>query len=730
MKRTVPLLITAFAGIILVISVFVPQMVRLGEDTAVWFDLLAAIAFILGGGNLLKVHLKKISDRAAGWGYSGVTILAFLLTLYFGLFKVGVNPEASTEYYGESFVHFPLEHMPIYYVDGKIPTRTDGERLPASSILNLSQDGSDISRAPVDNGSNSDDDAPGDQVASVIAEQLPHARRTIDDAQPPADETETAPDSAPGNSSRVVFRGWMSTPQRNDLQEYDTSLEWQCLVEQLHQQAQPRFARGRVLYHSNHEMLGFVGYMSDADFDNLTEMLANAPDSRGALQQLLEASRVEHTVAIPAPRQGVIDALAPPSSDGENGDPDEPTPADDLMITSFVQPASERVRPDEPPQPWEFLRLDQGTLTILGPMTPRVRNQLAEEWPDWPRVRPLPGENNDDYAAARERLAHELIAELEALGPELTDEQREAVEKQFATVNDVQIIIEMINAAGVASEGAKSPCELLAELRAWERAQAESPDGNSDALVLDPTTPKGEDVVLSEDQEDVIRQFAGNPEISIDDLEGFLQELETEPTGLPAAAAQVLSSQPTAAFFKHQMAFAVLKAGPLSDAQKNWLFADYITEFEWRQAIDKLFYDAHVVKYSWSGSHEQEGSLFWWCYAFLFRPLVATMFAMLAFYVASAAFRAFRAKNVEALLLLGTAFIILLGRTFVGVWITGWIPPALSAFKVDELTLYVMQIFTTAGNRAIMIGIALGVASTSLKVLLGVDRSYLGSGDE
>jgi len=29
-----------------------------------------------------------------------------------------------------------------------------------------------------------------------------------------------------------------------------------------------------------------------------------------------------------------------------------------------------------------------------------------------------------------------------------------------------------------------------------------------------------------------------------------------------------------------------------------------------------------------------------------------------------------------------------------------------------------------------MIGIALGIASTSLKVLLGVDRSYLGSGKD
>ena len=40
-----------------------------------------------------------------------------------------------------------------------------------------------------------------------------------------------------------------------------------------------------------------------------------------------------------------------------------------------------------------------------------------------------------------------------------------------------------------------------------------------------------------------------------------------------------------------------------------------------------------------------------------------------------------------------------------------------------------MQVFNTAGNRAIIIGIALGIASTSLKILLGIDRSYLGSGD-
>ena len=109
------------------------------------------------------------------------------------------------------------------------------------------------------------------------------------------------------------------------------------------------------------------------------------------------------------------------------------------------------------------------------------------------------------------------------------------------------------------------------------------------------------------------------------------------------------------------------------------------------------------------------------------------MFSLLAFYIASASFRAFRAKNLEASLLLGTAFIILLGRTFAGVALTDWIDPAIwpgfayfTGLRLENLTVYIMSVFNTAGNRAIMIGIALGVVATSLKVLLGIDRSYLG----
>tara|TARA_B100001971_G_C18125184_1_gene501645 strand:+ start:104 stop:802 length:699 start_codon:yes stop_codon:yes gene_type:complete len=134
--------------------------------------------------------------------------------------------------------------------------------------------------------------------------------------------------------------------------------------------------------------------------------------------------------------------------------------------------------------------------------------------------------------------------------------------------------------------------------------------------------------------------------------------------------------------------------------------------------------------YAWSGEYRELGSPFWWLFEYAFKPLTATMFSMLAFYIASAAFRAFRAKNIEAILLLVTAFIILLGRTFAGVFLTSWLPDVVSGLRIENLTIYIMSVFNTAGNRAIMIGIALGVASTSLKVILGVDRSYLGSGEE
>ncbi|MCK4412269.1 MAG: hypothetical protein KAY32_01870 [Candidatus Eisenbacteria sp.] len=122
------------------------------------------------------------------------------------------------------------------------------------------------------------------------------------------------------------------------------------------------------------------------------------------------------------------------------------------------------------------------------------------------------------------------------------------------------------------------------------------------------------------------------------------------------------------------------------------------------------------------------GSYFYAAYEYIFRPAAATMFALLAFYVASASFRAFRAKNAEATILLLVAFIVLIGRTFVGELLTSWLPDSLHFLTIPYLVEKIMVVLNFAGNRAIMIGIALGIVSTSLKVIIGIDRSYLGSG--
>jgi hypothetical protein len=124
------------------------------------------------------------------------------------------------------------------------------------------------------------------------------------------------------------------------------------------------------------------------------------------------------------------------------------------------------------------------------------------------------------------------------------------------------------------------------------------------------------------------------------------------------------------------------------------------------------------------------GSMFDGIYEFIFQPLAATMFASLAFYVASASYRAFRAKTLEATVLLAAAFVILLGRTFVGKVLTIWMPESLRFLEIPELANWIMTVPNLSGQRAIMIGIALGIVSTSLKLILGIERSYLGADHE
>ena len=122
--------------------------------------------------------------------------------------------------------------------------------------------------------------------------------------------------------------------------------------------------------------------------------------------------------------------------------------------------------------------------------------------------------------------------------------------------------------------------------------------------------------------------------------------------------------------------------------------------------------------------------VFEWLFNNIQVPMDATMFSLLAFFIASAAYRAFRARTLEASLLLVTALIVMLGNVPVGdlVWNTvfAWLPweDATSSMKQ-----WILDNPNLSARRGIILGISLGVISQSIRIILGIERSYLGGGD-
>jgi hypothetical protein len=112
----------------------------------------------------------------------------------------------------------------------------------------------------------------------------------------------------------------------------------------------------------------------------------------------------------------------------------------------------------------------------------------------------------------------------------------------------------------------------------------------------------------------------------------------------------------------------------------------------------------------------QPGTVFFYGYETILIPLQSTMFALLAFFVASASYRAFRARNIEATLLLVAAVIVMIGRVPAGYKLWPRLP------VIAEWIFDVLQI---GAMRGILIGVALGAVAMSLRLILGIERTYL-----
>jgi hypothetical protein len=118
-----------------------------------------------------------------------------------------------------------------------------------------------------------------------------------------------------------------------------------------------------------------------------------------------------------------------------------------------------------------------------------------------------------------------------------------------------------------------------------------------------------------------------------------------------------------------------------------------------------------------------QGTYFNWMYLNMDVPLQGTMFSLLAFFIASAAYRAFRLRSPEASLLLIAAIIVMLGRVPLGQLLTKNLPEKAT---LPWLTETIMTYPNMAAFRGVLIGAALGVMATGLRIILGIERSYLG----
>ncbi len=168
--------------------------------------------------------------------------------------------------------------------------------------------------------------------------------------------------------------------------------------------------------------------------------------------------------------------------------------------------------------------------------------------------------------------------------------------------------------------------------------------------------------------------------------------------------------------------------------QKGWFYSLLL--------VTSLFATLGLGLCSWIrfGSPFALRAPFMWLYKYMIIPLQATMFATLAFFIFSAAYRAFRVRNVGATLMLIAACLVMLGNVPLGSSIWGMISSLIHIVfpQVDFTSLKQLEIFAkikdwlmaipqAAAGRGIGIGLALGGIAMSLRIILGIERTYLSS---
>lgn len=111
----------------------------------------------------------------------------------------------------------------------------------------------------------------------------------------------------------------------------------------------------------------------------------------------------------------------------------------------------------------------------------------------------------------------------------------------------------------------------------------------------------------------------------------------------------------------------------------------------------------------------------------IYVSMAAAMFSLVAFYIVSASYRAFKIRNIETGLLFFSTAIIMLALIPIGSQLTSFIPAdsPFSFLKLEKLGYWILTSPNMAIQRAIAFGIGIGAMATSLRIWLSLEKGAL-----
>jgi hypothetical protein len=104
-------------------------------------------------------------------------------------------------------------------------------------------------------------------------------------------------------------------------------------------------------------------------------------------------------------------------------------------------------------------------------------------------------------------------------------------------------------------------------------------------------------------------------------------------------------------------------------------------------------------------------------YEGLFVSLGSAMFSLLGFYIAAAAYRAFRVRSVESALMMGAALLVMMGQIPFGVWLWEGFP---------DVRLWLLTTPSSAAFRAVKIGAEVAALVIAFRMWFSIESNSFG----